>query len=495
MHLSSTFADARAPASDLLFPTTPPDRGRAAPGRRTPVVHPRARSRNRGCRHSRCYGSTPSTPPTPPAPGTGKTPTTPARPRTPVPPQVRSGDPRASRCRPARDAGQGRRAPAHPYTPLRGEPGAAAVLDADRRLPSLPPRAAAIAPADLVLEPSAGTGLLAIFAELAGAALVLNELADDPRRSARPALSRSSPSRAIDAAHIDDHLDPGAAADRRADEPAVLGRGTCRGRRCRRRPAPCRVGARAPCRWRAAGRDHRRQPLSRSSRPGATPSSACRNAGASSSQRGDRRARLCPPRHDGRDPADGHRSRAGSRIRRAFQRRPGMAPDAATLLAWVAAARAAALAGRRPASFGRLRASLACPRQARILRHAPRRARPPARVRGRGRSSSPMRPVDWKPAEDGRLTEALYEPYGLQSIRIAGARRIRRGSCSPRRWPRSRRPSPPTGRTCRPSVVTDGLLSDAQLESVIYAGEAHSGHLAGSWTGRRDLRRRLGRAR
>ena len=32
------------------------------------------------------------------------------------------------------------------------------------------------------------------------------------------------------------------------------------------------------------------------------------------------------------------------------------------------------------------------------------------------------------------------------------------------------------------NVVPDGLLSDAQLESVIQAGEAHAGHLAGSWT-------------
>lgn len=31
-------------------------------------------------------------------------------------------------------------------------------------------------------------------------------------------------------------------------------------------------------------------------------------------------------------------------------------------------------------------------------------------------------------------------------------------------------------------MISDGLLSDAQLESVIYAGEAHSGFLAGSWT-------------
>ena len=32
------------------------------------------------------------------------------------------------------------------------------------------------------------------------------------------------------------------------------------------------------------------------------------------------------------------------------------------------------------------------------------------------------------------------------------------------------------------NVVADGLLSDAQLESVVYAGDAHSGHLDGAWT-------------
>jgi hypothetical protein len=47
--------------------------------------------------------------------------------------------------------------------------------------------AAAIGPADRVLEPSAGTGLLAILAEIAGGALVLNELAET--RAALPRLS------------------------------------------------------------------------------------------------------------------------------------------------------------------------------------------------------------------------------------------------------------------------------------------------------------------
>lgn len=42
--------------------------------------------------------------------------------------------------------------------------------------------AAAITPADRVLEPSAGTGLLAILAELAGGSLALNELAETRAR-------------------------------------------------------------------------------------------------------------------------------------------------------------------------------------------------------------------------------------------------------------------------------------------------------------------------
>jgi hypothetical protein len=54
--------------------------------------------------------------------------------------------------------------------------------------------AAAITPADLVLEPSAGTGLLAIHAELAGGSLVLNELVDTrARRSAWTKASFSRP--------------------------------------------------------------------------------------------------------------------------------------------------------------------------------------------------------------------------------------------------------------------------------------------------------------
>jgi hypothetical protein len=58
-----------------------------------------------------------------------------------------------------------------------------------------------------VLERSAGTGLLAILAEIAGGALVLNELAET-RAALLSILFPAVPVTRFDAAQIDDHLDP-----------------------------------------------------------------------------------------------------------------------------------------------------------------------------------------------------------------------------------------------------------------------------------------------
>lgn len=66
--------------------------------------------------------------------------------------------------------------------------------------------AAAITPADRVLEPSAGTGLLAILAEIAGGSLVLNELAET-RASVLSWLFPNIATTCHDAAQIHDHLD------------------------------------------------------------------------------------------------------------------------------------------------------------------------------------------------------------------------------------------------------------------------------------------------
>ncbi|HYD67382.1 MAG TPA: methylase, partial [Azospirillum sp.] len=65
--------------------------------------------------------------------------------------------------------------------------------------------AAALTPADRVLEPSAGTGLLAVFAEQVGAGLALNELADT-RAALLERLFPGVPVARFDAANIHDHL-------------------------------------------------------------------------------------------------------------------------------------------------------------------------------------------------------------------------------------------------------------------------------------------------
>jgi len=79
------------------------------------------------------------------------------------------------------------------------------------------------------------------------------------------------------------------------------------------------------------------------------------------------------------------------------------------------------------------------------------------------------------------LTDALYEGYTLRSIRIPNAKPhptilVQSTAMA------SVAPPVPTYRPHLPErLMADNVLSDAQIESVIYAGEAHVKHLAGSW--------------
>ncbi len=336
--------------------------------------------------------------------------------------------------------------------------------------------AAAITPHDIVLEPSAGTGLLAILAEISGGSLLLNELAE----TRADLLGQLFPALAVtrcDAAQIDDHL-PACAV------PSVIVMNP-----------PFSVMANVSGRVADAAARHVASALTRLADGGRLVTITGANFGPEQPAWRDTFARL---QERGRVvfTAAIHGSiyaKHGTSIETrltvidklpaedptAFPRSAGVAPDVATLLTWIEAQ----IPPRLPVALPDIAppVSGSVPRTVRGYLARTATERPAAR--------STMDPqgvelaydtMDWTPPEGAHLTDAIYEEYGLQSIRIASSQ------AHPTKLVQSAAmasvaPPKPAYRPMLPANITD-LLSDAQLETVIYAGEAHSDFLAGSWT-------------
>jgi predicted RNA methylase len=348
--------------------------------------------------------------------------------------------------------------------------------------------AAALTPDDLVLEPSAGTGLLAIFAELARARLVLNEIAET-RAGLLGRLFRDAAVTRHNAENIHDHLDA-------SIRPSVV-----------LMNPPFSASPHVEGRFAEAAFRHVASALARLRDGGRLVAITGRNVGPDQPDWRDGFIRL---QEKGRvvftatlagQAYARHGTTTETRLTvidrvpdddpRAFPASPGMAATPSDLLDQVArlVPPRAALTGASPPGSS--------PGQALPVAPAvfPARAIAPRPKPATAQLSLVKRPAPtpdfvelayethaWAPAEGVRLTASLYEGYALQAIHIPDATPHPTKLVQSAAMAAVAPPRPSYRPHLMPRILSAGILSDAQLESVVYAGEAHGGHLAGSYT-------------